>query len=123
MKTSFPHFCHRPDKVDLDHSENGPSWRPIRTSRRPLPPRPQRPPASARRARRPGAPGAPGVKEPMIEVSVDTLEISETNSKNFGVVWGQSGGTNQTTGQSILDANHLNFLETSVPSVFDAKQV
>jgi pilus assembly protein CpaC len=66
------------------------------------------------------APAAPGTKEPMIEVSVDTLEISETNSKNIGVTWGQSGGTNSSTGQSILDANHLNFLESSVPSVFDA---
>jgi type II secretory pathway component GspD/PulD (secretin) len=67
-----------------------------------------------------GTPPALGVKEPMIEVSVDTLEISESNNKNIGVIWGQSGGTNQSTGQSILDANHLNFLETSVPSVFDA---
>jgi len=67
-----------------------------------------------------GAPAAPGVKEPMIEVSVDTLEISETNNKNIGMTWGQSGGTNQSTGQSILDANHLNFLESTVPSVFDA---
>jgi len=61
-----------------------------------------------------------GTKEPMIEVSVDTLEISETNNKNIGVTWGQSGGTVQTTGQSILDANHLNFTETSVPTVFGA---
>jgi len=67
------------------------------------------------------APSTPptGVKEPMIEVSVDTLEISETNSKNIGVTWGQSGGNNQTTGQPILDANHLNFLETTVAAIFD----
>ena len=75
---------------------------------------PATPPAS------PATPPAPGTKEPMIEVSVDTLEISETNNKNIGMTWGQSGGTNQSTGQSILDANHLNFLESSVPAVFDA---
>jgi len=68
----------------------------------------------------PAAAKAPGTKEPMIEVSVDTLEISETNRKNVGVTWGQSGGTNQSTGQSILDANHLNFLESSIPAIFDA---
>jgi len=67
-----------------------------------------------------GTPATPGAKEPMIEVSVDTLEISETNNKSIGMTWGQSGGTNQSTGQSILDANHLNFLESTVPSVFDA---
>ena len=68
----------------------------------------------------PAAPAAPGTKEPMIEVSVDTLEISESNNKALGVTWGQSGGTNQTTGQPILDANHLNFMESSVPAIFDA---
>jgi pilus assembly protein CpaC len=68
----------------------------------------------------PTTPGAPSAtKEPMIEVSVDTLEIDETNTKAIGVTWGQSGGTNQTTGQPILDANHLNFIESSVPAIFD----
>jgi pilus assembly protein CpaC len=73
----------------------------------------------------PATPGAAtasasGGREPMIEVSVDALEISETNQKNFGVSWGQSGGANQTTGQPIFDANHLNLNETSVPAIFDA---
>jgi pilus assembly protein CpaC len=63
---------------------------------------------------------ASSAKEPMIEVSVDTLEISETNRKNVGVSWGQSGGSNQNTSQPILDANHLNVTEAAIPAIFDA---
>jgi len=68
----------------------------------------------------PAAAHASGAREPMIEVSVDVLEISETNNKNIGINWGQSGGSNQSTGQPLFDANHLNIIETSVPSIFSA---
>lgn len=64
-------------------------------------------------------PPIPGTREPLIEVSVDTLEISESNTTNLGVSWGQQGGNDQTTGQPILDANHLNFIESSVPAIFN----
>src|SRR5579871_2086769 len=60
-----------------------------------------------------------GAKEPLIEVSVDALEISESNSKVLGVLWGQQGPV--TNGIPAFDANHLNFLETvPTPAVFDA---
>jgi len=57
-------------------------------------------------------------KDPMIEVSVDSLEISENNADILGVLWGQPGQVNN--GVVSLDANHLNFLETTpTPAVFD----
>ncbi len=59
-----------------------------------------------------------GRKEPMIEVSVDTLEISETNSNVLGILWGQQGPSQN--GITALDANHLNFLESPPATIFDA---
>ena len=47
------------------------------------------------------APAAVGVKEPAIEVSVDTLEISESDESRLGFLWTQS----------------INFIERSIPSV------
>jgi hypothetical protein len=53
-------------------------------------------------------PAAPtGTKEPLIEVSVDSLEISETNTNVLGILWGDvvnPGG------------NSINFLERNAPS-------
>ena len=58
----------------------------------------------------PGVPApakAPGTKDPLIEVSVDSLEISESNSNKLGAIWGDTAGDNQ-----------LNFIERSIPSIF-----
>ncbi len=50
-------------------------------------------------------------REPLIEVSVDTLEISENNSNVLGILWGDS--SNPT-------GNQLNFFETlPVPALLD----
>ncbi len=68
----------------------------------------------------PTAAASTGGREPLIEVSVDTLEISESNQNVLGVLWGQNGGTDKDTGRPILDANRLNFGETVVPALFDA---
>jgi len=54
------------------------------------------------------APKAPGSKEPLIEVSVDSLEISESNTNKLGIIWGTANGNNQ-----------LNFVEQTIPSIFD----
>jgi type II secretory pathway component GspD/PulD (secretin) len=56
----------------------------------------------------PGAPAAPGaattpVREPLIEVSVDSLEISEKSSENLGLSWNTV----------------LNFKERTIPSIFN----
>jgi pilus assembly protein CpaC len=51
-------------------------------------------------------------KEPMIEVSVDTLEISENDSNVLGILWGQ--GT-----LSAVTNNQINFVEQTVPSLFN----
>ena len=60
-----------------------------------------------------------GERAPMIEVSVDSLEISETNSNVLGVLWGQPGATQN--GLTALDPNHINFLETTpVPAIFNS---
>jgi pilus assembly protein CpaC len=56
-------------------------------------------------------------RAPLIEVSVDSLEISETNNNVLGVLWGQPGRTEN--GITILDQNRINFLESAVPAVFD----
>jgi type II secretory pathway component GspD/PulD (secretin) len=67
----------------------------------------------------PAAPSTGGAKEPLIEVSVDSLEITESNSNVLGVLWGQQGAA--TNGVPALDANHLNFLETTpTPAIFKA---
>jgi pilus assembly protein CpaC len=50
-----------------------------------------------------------GLKEPMIEVSVDSLEISELNKNILGLLWGQIGEA---------DTNRLNFIERTIPSIF-----
>jgi len=62
----------------------------------------------------PAAPGTPddSVRTPMIEVSVDSLEISETNSKQIGINWGQIAKVDQQTGERTFNFNRLNFLET-----------
>jgi Flp pilus assembly secretin CpaC len=51
-----------------------------------------------------------GPREPLIEVSVDSLEISETNSNVLGILWGQDPGG--ATG------NQINFVERTIPSLF-----
>jgi pilus assembly protein CpaC len=58
------------------------------------------------------APAASSVREPLIEVSVDSLEISEANVNALGILWGTSGTNGLQNGQ-------LNFIEQSVPSIFD----
>ena len=58
-----------------------------------------------------------GDKAPVIEVSVDALEISESNSNVLGFLWGQIGQT--VNGITSLDPNHVNFIESSVPAIFD----
>lgn len=59
----------------------------------------------------PPAPASnPLIREPLIEVSVDSLEISENNTNIIGILWGDA---NNTTG------NAINFLERSVPSLFN----
>ena len=51
-----------------------------------------------------------GTRDPLIEVSVDSLEISENNSNILGILWGDS--SNPT-------GNQINFIEaTPVPSLF-----
>src|SRR5262245_46460488 len=52
---------------------------------------------------------ASATRDPLIEVSVDSLEISETNANVLGVLWGDA--TNPT-------GNEIHFLEHTVPSLF-----
>lgn len=54
--------------------------------------------------------GISSTKEPLIEVSVDSLEISENNLNQLGILWGDSANP---TG------NQINFIESTVPSLFD----
>ncbi len=68
---------------------------------------PPKPPASATAPAEPTA-KSPGTKEPLIEVSVDSLEISESNSSKLGFIWGSTTGDNQ-----------LNFVERTIPSIFN----
>jgi type II secretory pathway component GspD/PulD (secretin) len=73
----------------------------------------------------PGATSAasagPSARAPLIEVSVDALEITETNSNVLGILWGQQGPV--TNGIPAFDPNRLNFLETSpMPVIFDANK-
>jgi pilus assembly protein CpaC len=56
-------------------------------------------------------------RAPLIEVSVDALEISESNSNALGFLWGQIGQTQ--SGVTALDPNHVNFIESAVPAIFD----
>jgi pilus assembly protein CpaC len=49
---------------------------------------------------------------------VDALEISENNETNIGPIWGQL--VPQQNGPPVFDPNRINFLETSVPSIFNA---
>jgi Flp pilus assembly secretin CpaC len=51
-----------------------------------------------------------GTRDPLIEVSVDSLEISENNANVLGILWGDS--LNPT-------GNEINFLERSIPSLFN----
>lgn len=57
-----------------------------------------------------------GTKEPLIEVSVDSLEITETNQNTLGVLWGFNDSSN---GQTVFRPGQLNFAERSVPSIFN----
>lgn len=61
------------------------------------------------------AAATPGAREPLIEVSVDSLEISEANVNTLGILW----GTQATNGTSGLQNGQLNFIEQSVPSIFN----
>jgi Flp pilus assembly secretin CpaC len=79
-------------------------------------------PAPGMEATEPAVPVAPapptgGGRSPLIEVSVDSLEISESNSNALGVLWGQPGQTQN--GITALDPNRINFIETAVPAIFD----
>ncbi len=58
----------------------------------------------------PNAAGNSG-KTPMIEVSVDSLEISEVNAKELGIQWGQIAKKDSSTGETSFSFNRLNFLE------------
>jgi len=60
---------------------------------------------------------ATGERSPLIEVSVDALEISESNSNALGFLWGQIGQVQN--GVTALDADHVNFIESAVPAIFD----
>jgi len=67
----------------------------------------------------PGRRARPSERAPLIEVSVDALEISESNSNVLGILWGQQGAV--TNGIPAFDTNRLNFLETvPTPAIFDA---
>ncbi len=61
--------------------------------------------------------GVSGLKEPLIEVSVDSLEISESNTSLIGILWGDA-----TTGGVLATANQINFLEHSIPALFNVGQ-
>lgn len=52
-------------------------------------------------------------REPLIEVSVDSLEISESNTDSLGVLWGRRDA------QGSVVPGQLNILEQSVPSLLD----
>src|SRR5262245_27800588 len=52
-------------------------------------------------------------KETLIEVSVDSLEISENNSNVLGFLWGQEGAPT---------SYQINFVEKSIPSLFNVGQ-
>jgi len=54
---------------------------------------------------------ASGAKEPLIEVSVDSLEISETNNNNLGILWGH------TDAAGGLQTGKLNFFEETAPAL------
>src|SRR5882762_6642543 len=60
------------------------------------------------------APAGVPIREPLIEVSVDSLEISENNSNILGILWGQD--SNPT-------GNQLNFVERAIPSLFNIGQL
>jgi Flp pilus assembly secretin CpaC len=62
--------------------------------------------------------GKAGERGPLIEVSVDSLEISEANTNVLGILWGTPGLSQN--GLTALDPNHINFLESSVPAIFNA---
>ena len=49
---------------------------------------------------------ATGVREPLIEVSVDSLEISESNTNVLGILWGteNQGGARQINFYRTLDS-------------------
>jgi|GEM_PF-1189232 pilus assembly protein CpaC len=55
-------------------------------------------------------------KEPLIEVSVDSLEISENNSNTLGVLWGYNNTTG--SGGSTFVNNQVNVFENAVPALF-----
>lgn len=57
------------------------------------------------------AASAPGQKAPMIEVSVDSLEITESNSTEIGVNWGQAVSREDNQLIPTLQYNRLNFGE------------
>lgn len=59
------------------------------------------------------APLPPGTKEPLIEVSVDSLEISENNTTLLGLLWGDAARPG---------GNQINFLERTIPSLFNVGQ-
>ncbi len=52
-------------------------------------------------------------REPLIEVSVDSLEISENNANVLGVLWGDA--VNPT-------GNEINFIERTIPALFNVGQ-
>ena len=60
-------------------------------------------------------PPAPSLiaRDPMIEVSVDSLEIGETNSSVLGLLWGDTANPG---------GNQINFLERTIPSLFNVGQ-
>src|SRR4051794_24172306 len=51
-------------------------------------------------------------RDTLIEVSVDSLEISETNTDVLGMLWGRTGSDG-----SVI-AGQVNFLERAFPGIF-----
>jgi len=84
---------------------------PYTNSSDPAPKNAPEPPATA------APPSTSNERVPMVEVSVDALEISESNTDILGFLWGQIGQVQN--GVTLLDANHVNFIESAVPAIFD----
>src|SRR5262249_11751758 len=63
------------------------------------------------------AASATGGKEALIEVSVDSLEITENNTNKLGFLWGQQ------LPNGDFSANQVNFVERMIPSLFNVGQL
>jgi len=57
-------------------------------------------------------------KEPMIEVSVDSLEIDEGNTNTLGIIWGKSNGSGGVTPGQVTA-----FENNSLPALFTVADI